>query len=242
MAEHHPTLDLDNIPRHIAIIMDGNGRWAKSKGLPRSAGHKAGAETVRNIVESCIELGVKHLTLYAFSSENWNRPPSEVDALMGLLEKFLKQKTKEMQKRDVKLNAIGRTAMLPPSTQKALAEAIETTKDNKTMTMTLALSYGSREEIVDAVKSIAAQVKNGERDIEDINNEAISDSLYTADIPDPDLLIRTSGEQRLSNFLLWQLSYAEFYISDKNWPTFTDSDLKQAILCFQKRHRRYGAL
>jgi len=240
MSNSADSINQGPVPRHIAIIMDGNGRWAKSKGLPRSAGHRAGAETVRKVVEEAIELGVEHLTVYAFSSENWKRPAAEVKSLMNLLERFLKQKTKEMNKRDVRLAAIGRTLLLPQSCQDALNQAIATTKDNKSLTLTLALSYGSREEIVDATKAIAQKVADGELCPEEISNSTISNHLYTQDTPDPDLLIRTSGELRISNFLLWQISYAELYISDKNWPEFSPDDLREAVRSYQQRHRRFG--
>ncbi len=229
-------------PEHIAIIMDGNGRWAKQRGLPRIAGHRAGAESVRRTVETCMNLGVKYLTLYAFSSENWKRPESEVKALMQLLERFLKEKTKEMMKQNVRLNAIGRTDMLPEKTRAQLDKAIETTANNTALTLNLALSYGSREEIVDATKSIAQKVATGEISIDDIDNSTISDHLYTAGQPDPDLLIRTSGELRLSNFLLWQLSYSEIVILDKFWPDFAESDLYDAVTHFHSRQRRFGAI
>lgn len=229
-------------PEHIAIIMDGNGRWAKQRGLPRIAGHRAGAESVRRTVDTCKRLGVKFLTLYAFSSENWSRPESEVKALMQLLEKFLKEKTKEMMKQNVKLNAIGRTSMLPEKTRKQLELAIETTKHNTALTLNLALSYGGREEIVDATKAIAQKVINGEIDIDSIDNSTLSNHLYTAGQPDPCLLIRTSGELRLSNFLLWQLSYAEIVILQKFWPDFTEADIIDAVEHFNSRQRRFGAL
>ena len=229
-------------PEHIAIIMDGNGRWAKQRGLPRIAGHRAGAESVRRTVEACKNLGVKYLTLYAFSSENWKRPESEVKALMQLLERFLKEKTKEMLKQNVRLNAIGRTDMLPAKTRAQLDKAIATTANNTALTVNLALSYGSREEIVDATKAIAQKVAAGEISIDAIDNSTISDHLYTSDQPDPDLLIRTSGELRLSNFLLWQLSYSEIVILDKFWPDFAESDLYDAVTHFHSRQRRFGAI
>lgn len=229
-------------PEHVAIIMDGNGRWAKQRGLPRIAGHRAGAESVRRTVDACKSLGVKYLTLYAFSSENWKRPESEVKALMQLLERFLKEKTKEMMKQNVKLNAIGRTDMLPEKTRKQLELAIETTKDNTALTLNLALSYGAREELVDATRAIAKQVKNGELELDAIDNNTLANNLYTTGQPDPCLLIRTSGELRLSNFLLWQLSYAEFVILDKYWPDFTETDLIDAVTHFSSRQRRFGAL
>lgn len=230
------------VPEHIAIIMDGNGRWAKKRGLPRIAGHRSGAVSVRRTVDGCIQLGVKYLTLYAFSSENWKRPDSEVKALMQLLEKFLKDKTKEMMKQNVRLNPIGRLDMLPEKTRAQLDKAVATTANNTALTLNLALSYGSREEIVDATQAIAAKVASGEMTVADIDNQTFSNHLYTAGQPDPDLLIRTSGELRLSNFLLWQLSYAEIIILDKFWPDFCATDLEDAVAHFNRRHRRFGAL
>lgn len=229
-------------PEHIAIIMDGNGRWAKERGLPRISGHRAGAESVRRAVDCCIRLGVKHLTLYAFSSENWSRPASEVKALMQLLERFLKEKTKEMTKQNVRLHPIGRLDMLPAKTRAQLDKAVAATANNTALTLNLALSYGSREEMVDATKAIAAKVAAGEMALDEIDNHSFSNHLYTAGQPDPDLLIRTSGELRLSNFLLWQLSYAEIVILDKFWPDFSEADLEQAIAHFHCRQRRFGAL
>ncbi|MFC4992954.1 isoprenyl transferase [Rubritalea tangerina] len=243
-STHTNTDSTENLsaPEHIAIIMDGNGRWAKQRGLPRIAGHRAGAESVRRTVEACKNLGVKYLTLYAFSSENWKRPDSEVKALMQLLERFLKEKTKEMQKQNVRLNAIGRIDMLPQKTRKELEKAITTTADNTALTLNLALSYGAREEIVDATKAIAKKVAAGTLEISEIDNSTLSNHLYTANQPDPDLLIRTSGELRLSNFLLWQLSYSEIVILDKFWPEFTETDLYDAVTHFHRRHRRFGAI
>lgn len=229
-------------PEHIAIIMDGNGRWANQRGLPRSAGHRAGAESVRRVVEGCKNLGVKYLTLYAFSSENWNRPEPEIKALMTLLNRFLKEKTKEMKKQSVRLQTIGRTDMLPEKTRAQLAKAITETAENTELTLTLALSYGSREEIVDATKTIAKKVAAGELDPESIDNSTIASHLYAPDQPDPDLLIRTSGELRLSNFLLWQLSYSEIVVLDKLWPDFGETDLQDAITQFANRNRRFGAV
>lgn len=222
--------------------MDGNGRWAKKRGLPRIAGHRSGAESVRRTVDSCIDLGVKYLTLYAFSSENWKRPASEVKALMQLLEKFLKDKTKEMMKQNVRLNPIGRLDMLPEKTRAALNKSVEKTANNTALTLNLALSYGSREEIVDATKAIATKVAAGELSLDEIDNSTIDNHLYTAGQPDPDLLIRTSGELRLSNFLLWQLSYSELVILDKCWPDFGAADLEDAVEHFNRRHRRFGGL
>lgn len=237
-----PQKNQPSAPEHIAVIMDGNGRWAKQRGLPRAAGHRAGAESVRRCVDACKQLGVRYLTLYAFSSENWNRPESEIKSLMLLLERFLKEKTKEMLKQNIKLNAIGRTSMLPEKTQEQLQKAIDATANNDALTLNLALSYGSREEIVDATKAIAQQVADGSLSPEAINTDTVSNHLYTANQPDPDLLIRTSGELRLSNFMLWQLSYAEIVILDKFWPDFTESDLVDAVQHFHHRQRRFGAL
>ncbi len=228
------------IPRHIAIIMDGNGRWAKDRGLPRVEGHRAGAESVREAVDTCREIGVEYLTLFAFSSENWNRPEKEVDALMKLLEKFLRDKLPELLQQNVRFHTIGRVDMLPENCRKQIDIATERTKDNTGLNLVLALSYGSREEIVDAARSIAEKVLAGELRPEDVDNEVFADHLYTADIPDPDLLIRTSGELRVSNFLLWQISYAEMVISPKYWPDFKNADLHATVEEYSRRHRRFG--
>jgi undecaprenyl diphosphate synthase len=234
--------DLTTVPRHIAIIMDGNGRWAKERGLPRTEGHRRGAESVRAMTEACRELGVQYLTLFAFSSENWKRPKREVDALMKLLELYLKREVKEMMKNNIKLQAIGRLHDLPESCQRELHRAIENTANNTELTLILALSYGGREEIVDGVKSLIESIEKGHLDKAMINNEVFSKHLYTRYYPDPDLLIRTSGELRLSNFLLWQLSYTEFYITDKLWPDFRKPELEEAIASYSKRQRRFGAV
>jgi len=236
------TDDLKNIPRHIAIIMDGNGRWAKERSLPRTEGHRRGADTVRAITEACGELGVEYLTLYAFSSENWKRPKREVEALMKLLEQFLRTKTPEMMEQNVRLQAIGRLHDLPQSCQQQLHRSIEQTSQNTGLTLILALSYGGREEIIDGVKSLIDSVEKGHLDKGMIDTEVFSKHLYTRYYPDPDLLIRTSGEMRLSNFLLWQLSYTEFYITDTLWPDFGKADLVKAIGSYAKRHRRFGAV
>jgi len=228
------------VPRHIAIIMDGNGRWAKSRGLPRAAGHRAGAETVREVVSACQDLGVEFLTLYAFSSENWNRPQKEIDSLMSLLERFLKSKAQEFSDKNVRLRSIGRTELLPPSCRYELDKAIEATKGNTGLTLILALSYGSREEITDAARRIVTKVQDGELSLSEIDEQHFANHLDTAQYPDPDLLIRTSGELRLSNFLLWQLSYAEFYVTQKNWPDFRKSDFLEAIDNYSRRNRRFG--
>ncbi len=222
--------------------MDGNGRWAKERGLPRREGHRAGAESVREVVEACKELEIKYLTLYAFSSENWNRPRAEIKALMELLERFLRKKTPEMHKQGVRLQAIGRLDALPDSCRKQLDQAITQTAANTDLDLILALSYGAREEIVDAVRQLAREAVSGERDPETIDNETISQHLYTAGIPDPDLLVRTSGECRLSNFLLWQISYAEIVITSKFWPDFRKADLHEAIAEYTRRNRRFGTV
>lgn len=227
-------------PRHVAVIMDGNGRWAQSRGLPRKAGHRAGAESVRQAVDACRDAGVEFLTLYAFSSENWSRPKKEVEALMGLLEQFLKSKAKEFHAQNVRLRTIGRTHLLPESCRRELAKVINQTARNDGLTIILALSYGSREEITDATRRIALKIQSGELAPEDIEPSTIAQHLDTADYPDPDFLIRTSGEIRLSNFLLWQLSYAEFLISPKCWPDFRKSDFQEALENYSRRQRRFG--
>ena len=234
--------DLSSIPRHIAIIMDGNGRWAKERGLPRTEGHRIGAESVRAITEGCKELGVEFLTLYAFSSENWKRPKREVQALMKLLELYLRRETQELMYKNIRLQAIGRLHDLPQHTQEELHRAIETTANNTSMTLILALSYGGREEIIDGVKSLIDSVEKGHLDKAMIDTEVFSKHLYTRYYPDPDLLIRTSGEMRLSNFLLWQLSYTEFYVTQKLWPDFRKEELRDAIKAYAQRHRRFGAV
>jgi undecaprenyl diphosphate synthase len=231
-----------SIPRHIAIIMDGNGRWAHKRGLPRIKGHEEGAKAVRECVEGCGELKIEYLTLYAFSAENWRRPKSEVFALMRLLEKFLKEKTPELLKKNVRLQGIGRLTDLPPACQKQLHDSIEKTSSNNGLTLILALSYGARLEIIDGIKSLLRQIESGHIDKGMIDVEMFSKHLYTRYYPDPDLLIRTSGEMRLSNFLLWQLSYTEMYVTPKLWPDFTKKDLFEAVEEFSRRQRRYGAV
>ena len=235
-ADNHPK------PRHVAIIMDGNGRWAREKGLPRREGHRAGAESVREVVEACKKLGVGFLTLYAFSSENWKRPKAEIRALMALLKEFLRVKTPEMKSQGVRLHAIGRLEDLPSDCQRELYSAIDQTSSNSDIDLILALSYGSREEIVDAARQLASEAANGILNPEDIDNDLMTQKLYTKNIPDPDLLIRTSGERRLSNFLLWQISYAEIVISEKFWPDFREPDLKAAIAEYGERNRRFGSI
>ena len=230
------------VPRHIAIIMDGNGRWAKTRGLPRIKGHEEGAKAVRECVEACGDLKVEYLTLYAFSAENWQRPKSEVFALMKLLENFLKEKTPELLEKNVKLQAIGRLTDLPAACQNQLHKSIEATAANDGLTLVLALSYGGRLEIIDGIKSLLRAVELGHIDKAMIDVEMFSKHLYTRYYPDPDLLIRTSGEMRLSNFLLWQLSYTEMYVTPKLWPEFSKKDLFAAVEEFGRRQRRYGAV
>lgn len=230
------------IPHHLAVIMDGNGRWARERGLPRREGHRAGAESVREAVEGCKELGIKFLTLFAFSSENWNRPQKEIKALMELLERFLRLKTPEMHEQGVRLHAIGRLHTLPDSCRAELDRAIEQTAGNTDLDLVLALSYGSREEIVDAARELAREAAAGSLEPDAIDRELFAKHLYTANIPDPDLVIRTSGEFRLSNFLLWQISYAEIIITKKLWPDFKKADLLEAVEEYARRHRRFGAI
>ncbi len=229
-------------PRHIAIIMDGNGRWAKQHGLPRLKGHERGAESVRAVTEECVTMGVEFLTLYAFSTENWKRPPAEVAGLWALLENFLTQELPVMMKNGVRLRAIGRLRELPESTQKVLDEAIAQTADNPATTLILALNYSSHIEIADAARALAEDAVAGLLDPASITPESVQARLYTADYPEPELLIRTSGEMRLSNFLLWQLSYAELVITPKFWPDFGKQDLRIAVAAFHKRERRFGGL
>ena len=228
------------IPNHIAIIMDGNGRWAKLKGKPRVFGHKNGVTSVREVIEGCAEIGVNYLTLYAFSTENWNRPKLEVKTLMALLVSSLKKELKTLQKNNIKLNTIGNLDHLPEKAQKELNEVIDKTKNNTTLTLTLALSYGSREEIVNVIQNISKKVVNNELSIEEINENIINNHLYTFSLPDVDFMIRTSGEKRISNFLLWQMAYAEFYFTNTLWPDFRKEHLFNAILEYQKRERRFG--
>lgn len=236
------TLDHDNIPIHIAIIMDGNGRWAKKRGLPRTAGHKAGVEALREIIKTCSDLKVKHLTLYAFSTENWNRPEDEVTALMKLLISYLKNEIKELDKNDVRISTIGNISKLPLATRDEIYSALDLTKNNVGLNVNIALNYGGRDEIVNAVKNICKDVFNNELNIEDIDECIFKNYLYTKNIPDPDLVIRPSGELRISNFLLWQAAYSELWFSDIYWPDFGREDLVKAIVDFQKRNRRYGGI
>ncbi len=230
----------NNLPQHIAIIMDGNGRWAKKKGLMRAMGHEKGTKAVREVVEGASEIGVKNLTLYAFSTENWNRPKLEVDTLMKLLVSSLKKEIKTLEENNIKLNAIGCLDNLPTKARAELKEVIEKTGNNNRMTLTLALSYGSREEITHVIKEISEKVKNGEISVKAIDESVINKHLYTRNLPNVDLLIRTSGEQRISNFLLWQIAYAELYFSEILWPDYRKDDLYEAIFNYQNRERRFG--
>lgn len=233
-------IDFERLPQHIAVIMDGNGRWAKQQGKLRVFGHQNGVGAVRAVSEACAELGVKYLTLYAFSTENWNRSQLEVDTLMRLLSKTIAEEVKTLNDNNIKLNAIGDLSRLPKYNYDALMKAIEDTKNNDRMTLTLCLSYSGRWEITDATKRIAEKVKSAELDIEQIDEKCFSDNLSTSGMPDPELLVRTSGEERISNFLLWQLAYSEFYFTDKFWPDFGKEDLYQAIVDYQSRERRFG--
>lgn len=231
-----------NLPQHIAIIMDGNGRWAKERGLPRIEGHRTGADVVRMVLEVAGELGIPYLTLYAFSSENWKRPSDEVAALMLLLEEYLERQTKELNEKNVRLHAIGRLRDLPESCQATLRRSIQETAGNTGTNLVLALSYGGREEIIDAVKGVMQDVNAGKLREEELVPETFGRYLYTAEIPDPDLMIRTSGEMRISNFLLWQLSYAELVVVKKYWPEFTREDFLAALEEYAGRERRFGGL
>lgn len=232
----------EKIPRHIAVIMDGNGRWARERGLPRIEGHRRGSEAVRACTAACLEAGVSFLTLYAFSKENWQRPPDEVKALMALLDRFLAERTAEIMERNIKLKAIGHLDDLPAKARKRLEDSVARSAGNTALTLTLALSYGSRTEITDAARAIAREARQGLIDPEAVTEETISSHLYTAGQPDPDLLVRTSGEMRISNFLLWQLSYTEIVVTDKLWPDFGKEDLFDAIREYAGRHRRFGGV
>lgn len=233
-------INTNKLPQHLAIIMDGNGRWAKQKGLLRTIGHESGTKSVKATVETCAKLGIKNLTLYAFSTENWNRPKLEVDTLMKLLISSLKKELKTLNKNNIRLNAIGNLTNLPVKVQAELQEVIQKTSENTRMTLTLALSYGAREELVQAVKKISDKVKNNIISTDTIDETIINQHLYTHDLPDVDLVIRTSGEHRISNFLLWQIAYAEFYFTEVLWPDFNETNLYEAIISYQNRERRFG--
>jgi len=232
--------DVTNIPQHIAIIMDGNRRWAREKGKEASDGHKAGADNLENIAKYCNDIGVKYLTVYAFSTENWKRSKDEVSALMILLKNYLKKFSKSANKENIKLNVLGNIEVLEDSLKKSVNDAIERTKNGTGLTLNIAFNYGGRAEIVNATKKIAEKVAKKEISIEDINEELLSNNLYTENQPDPDLLIRPGGELRISNFLPWQLVYSEFYFTEKYWPDFSNEDLMEAIKIFNKRNRKFG--
>ena len=238
----NPQIDQTKMPKHVAVIMDGNGRWAKQRGKLRTFGHGKGVNAVRETVESAAEMGVEFLTLYAFSTENWNRPQYEINALMTLLVKTINKETKTLTKNNIRLSAIGNLESLPTSCLKELNEAIDKTKGNTRMTLTLALSYSSKWEMTEAIKAIAKNVKSGNLDPDSISESTIDEHLCTFGIPDPELLIRTSGEHRISNFLLWQIAYAELYFTDKLWPDFDRTDFEAAIIDYQGRERRFGKI
>jgi undecaprenyl diphosphate synthase len=233
-------LDPARLPGHVAVIMDGNGRWAQQRGLPRLQGHRVGKESVRAVVEAGRRLGLRYLSLYAFSSENWNRPPREVDGLMSLLRRYLATELGKMMKHQIRLLAVGNLRRLPLAVREALRATVEATKRNTGMTVVLAVSYGGREEIARAARTIARRVRRGELDPEDVSEVTVAEHLGTHGIPDPDLLIRTSGEMRLSNFFLWQLAYTELYVTDTLWPDFREREFLQALAFFQQRERRFG--
>lgn len=235
-------IDKNRLPQHIGIIMDGNGRWAKKRHLPRSAGHSAGAESLKKIITEANKIGIKYITVYAFSTENWKRPKEEVDYLMNLLLNYLRDAEKSLAGENVVIKAIGSRKELSEEIQEQIKKTEAFTSKNTGIVMNIALNYGAREEIVSAVKRICADVKDGKKDAEDISDEMFSEYLYTKNQPDVDLLIRTSGEQRLSNFMLWQVSYAEMWFTDKLWPDFKPKDLRQAIIDFQNRGRRFGGV
>ena len=234
------TIDPNKLPEHVAIIMDGNGRWAKKRSINRVRGHQQGAETVRKIVRTSREMGLQWLTLYAFSEENWKRPQREIGALMKLLKRFLKGELEEMQENGIRLQSIGRIEKLPEDTRKVLFDVMDQTASNKDMVLTLALSYGGRQEILDATRKIGAEIEKGNISADEISEQLISNSLYSEEMPDPELLIRTSGEYRVSNFLLWQIAYTEIYITPTLWPDFSKDEYLEAIQNFQERERRFG--
>lgn len=235
-------IDMENIPKHIAIIMDGNGRWAKEKNMPRAYGHKAGVEAIRPVVTECSKLGVKYLTVYGFSTENWSRPSEEINTLMKLLVEYLEKEFDELNSNNVVINHIGDISKLPIECQAALNNAYEKTKNNKGLVLNLAFNYGGRDEIIRAFKCMYKDLQNKKISEDDINETIINRYLYTAGMPDPDIIIRPSGEQRLSNFLLWQCAYSEFWYSDVYWPDFDKKHLLKAIADFQNRDRRYGGI
>jgi len=235
-------IDPKRLPRHIAIIMDGNGRWAKGRMLPRVEGHRRGVKTVDKIVSLCAEMHIEALTLYSFSDENWNRPRTEVNALMKILDQYLHKELERMKRENIRFNTIGRIHEMPPAIQQLIRHAEDYTRGNDGLTLTLALSYGGRQEIIDAVKEIARRVQDGRLPVEDIDFPVMESCLYTHDLPEPDLLIRTSGEKRISNFLLYQMAYTELHYTQVLWPEFTEDDLLRAIIDFQGRERRFGLI
>ena len=235
-------IDLNRVPQHIAIIMDGNGRWAKSRFLPRVAGHKAGVETIRTVLRECKRLNVKHVTLYAFSTENWKRPKMEVDALMNLLSTYLINEVAALHEENVKLTSIGDISELPRKCVMELEKAIKLTENNTGCNLNLALNYGGRRDIKDALVKIIKDVKDNKINLDKIDENTISNHLSTKDIPDPDLVIRTSGEERLSNFLLWEVAYSEFYFTNVHWPDFDEKELQKALFTYQNRDRRFGSI
>lgn len=235
-------INTSKLPRHIAVIMDGNGRWAKSRGASRIFGHKNAIKAVRDTTEGCAELGVEHLTLYAFSTENWGRPKAEVDGLMQLLVSTIRNELRTLTDNNVRLNTIGDISRLPSNCQRELSEAIELTQKMSGMTLTLALNYGGREEILGAVRNLMQKAKDGELAPEELREEHFEKALYTANVPDPELLIRTSGEMRISNYLLWQIAYTELYFTKVLWPDFRKKDLHEAIISYQQRERRFGKI
>jgi len=235
-------LDMERIPSHIAIIMDGNGRWAKQRKLPRTMGHRAGMKNIKMMVEESSNLGVKYLTLYAFSTENWKRSKEEVGALMDLVVEFINKEFEELHRNNVKLNSIGDISKLPEKSKAAVEDTMYKTRNNTGLTLNIALNYGGRDEIVKGVKEVAKEVLEGKLQVDNIDDKIISDHLYTSGMPDPDIVIRPSGELRLSNYLLWQSAYSEFWFSDINWPDFKKEDLRRAISDFQKRDRRFGGV
>jgi undecaprenyl diphosphate synthase len=237
-----PRIDSTKLPKHVAVIMDGNGRWAKQRGKLRTFGHASGVKAVRETVECAAEIGIEYLTLYAFSTENWNRPKYEVNALMTLLVKTINKETRTLNDNNIRLNAIGDLGSLPKSCYRELMEAIDKTKHNTRMTLTLALSYSSKWEMTEAIKAIAMNIRSGKLAVEDITESTIDAHLCTLGIPDPELLIRTSGEHRISNFLLWQIAYAELYFTDKLWPDFNRVEFEKAIIDYQGRERRFGKI
>ncbi len=242
MASAKEQINLSRLPQHVAVIMDGNGRWAKEHGKPRIWGHRNGVKSVREVTEAATEIGIQFLTLYAFSTENWNRPRPEVNALMDILVSTIRDELATMNKNNIRLNAIGDLDRLPPRTKKALLEGIENTKTNDRMTLTLALNYSARWEITQAMRTVARKAAEGKLKAEEIDEASVSSFLTTSHIPDPELLIRTSGERRISNFLLWQIAYTELYFSDVYWPDFEREDFYTAILDYQQRERRFGMI